>query len=239
MNLKWLKTLLLSAAAATALGVAPAQAIVVFDPSNYGENVLQAARALEQINNQIKSLQHEVTMLEDMAKHLEKLDFSSLPEISSALKDINQLMAKAQGIAFDVKTTTAEFQKLFPAQYASTVTSAELRGGALERWSTAMKALEHTMSVQAQIVSAVEADGATLSKLVTESQAAVGSLQAQQAANQLTALSTKEQMQTQALLAAQFRANALEQARQAQAQEQARAQFKRFMGDGQVYTPQN
>ncbi|MDF2810869.1 MAG: trbJ, partial [Microvirga sp.] len=29
---------------------------IVYDPSNYGQNVLQAARALEQINNQITSL---------------------------------------------------------------------------------------------------------------------------------------------------------------------------------------
>ena len=41
------------------------------------------------------------------------------------------------------------------------------------------------------------------------------------------------------LPAAQFRAQALEQARQAQAQEQARAQFKRFLGDGKIYTPVN
>jgi P-type conjugative transfer protein TrbJ len=31
----------------------PAQAIIVFDPSNYSQNILTAARTLEQINNQI------------------------------------------------------------------------------------------------------------------------------------------------------------------------------------------
>jgi P-type conjugative transfer protein TrbJ len=234
-----IKRLLLATTAALALGTAPARAIVVFDPSNYAENVLQAARALEQINNQIKSLQNEVRMLEDMAKHLEKLDFSSLPAIESALKDINQLMAKAKGIAFDVKATESAFKRLFPERYASTVTSSDLGRGALERWSEAMKALEHTMTVQAQVVANVAADGSTLSRLVNESQAAIGSLQAQQASNQLVALTAKQQLQIQELMAAQYRAEALEQARQAQAQEQARAQFKRFLGDGQVYTPAN
>ena len=79
-----LRTLLLATTATLARLAAPAQAIVVFDPSNYTENVLQAARALEQINNQIKSLQNEVQMLQDMAKHLEKLDFTSLPALESA-----------------------------------------------------------------------------------------------------------------------------------------------------------
>jgi P-type conjugative transfer protein TrbJ len=36
--------------------VQPAAAITVFDPSNFAQNILQAARALEQINNQIQSL---------------------------------------------------------------------------------------------------------------------------------------------------------------------------------------
>ncbi|MCB8835537.1 P-type conjugative transfer protein TrbJ, partial [Escherichia coli] len=41
----------------------PAYAIIVFDPSNYAQNVLQAARALQQINQQITSLQNEAQML--------------------------------------------------------------------------------------------------------------------------------------------------------------------------------
>ena len=35
----------------------PAAQLVVFDPNNYAQNVLTAARALQQINNQIVSLQ--------------------------------------------------------------------------------------------------------------------------------------------------------------------------------------
>jgi type IV secretion system protein TrbJ len=34
----------------------PASAIIVFDPSNYAQSVITAARSLEQINNQIRSL---------------------------------------------------------------------------------------------------------------------------------------------------------------------------------------
>src|SRR3546814_18017416 len=50
---------------------------VVFDPSNYSQNVLQAVRALQQINNQIRSLQNEVLMLQNLAKHLARLDYRS------------------------------------------------------------------------------------------------------------------------------------------------------------------
>ena len=72
---------------------------------------------------------------------------------------------------------------------------------------------------------------------MSESQGAEGSLQAQQATNQLLALSTKQQLQIQNLMAAQYRAQALEQARDAQSEEQGRAAFDSFMGDGKAYTP--
>ena len=100
-----------------------------------------------------------------------------------------------------------------------------------------MDALRQTMLVQAEVVQNVEADSGELARLVAQSQAAIGSLQAQQATNQLMALSTKQQLQTQELVAAQYRAEALERARTAAAQEQARAQFDRFLGDGKAYTP--
>src|SRR3546814_14076100 len=86
-----------------------------------------------------------------------------------------------------------------------------------------MSAYHQTMRIQAQVVENVQADGATLSALVTASQGAVGSLQAQQATNQLLALSTKQQLQIQNLMAAQNRSEALEQARKAQAADAARA----------------
>ncbi len=72
------RTILLSAALPLAASVAlvasspPAAAqITVFDPSNYSENVLTAARTLQQINNQIQSLQNEATMLRNMTQNLE------------------------------------------------------------------------------------------------------------------------------------------------------------------------
>src|SRR3546814_4993893 len=39
----------------------PAQAIIVFDPSNYSQNILTAARTLQQINNQIRMRSEEHT----------------------------------------------------------------------------------------------------------------------------------------------------------------------------------
>jgi len=229
---------------ATSLGVGtaivpvgPAVAITVFDPSNFAQNVIQAARALQQINNQIQALQNQAVMLQNMAKHLQRLDYSSLGQITGALRRIDGLMNQAEGIAFEVGATDAAFQQQFPEQYDAAVTTDRFVADARTRWRNSMSAYRQTMRIQAQVVENVQADGALLSDLVTTSQGAVGGLQAQQATNQLLALSTKQQLQIQNLMAAQYRSEALEQARKAQAEEAARAATARFLGSGTAYTP--
>ena len=93
------------------------------------------------------------------------------------------------------------------------------------------------MRVQSGIVANVREDAETLSQLVGRSQGAEGSLQATQATNQLIALSTKQQFQIQALMSAQYRAQAVEEARRTQSEVDGRARTKKFLGSGSAYTP--
>lgn len=214
-----------------------ADAIPVFDASNYAENVLQAARALAQINNQIQSLQNETVMLQNMAKNLQRLDYSALTQMTSGLQQVDTLMTQAQGISYNVNSTTSSFQSLYPQQYSSAVTTDQLVMDARARWRESMNAYQRTMSVQSQVVQNVQADRGVLTALVNQSQNAEGALQAQQATNQLLALSNKQHLQIQAMMAAQFRAEAAEQARAAESQEQGRSAVKRFLGSRHMYTP--
>lgn len=176
-------------------------------------------------------------MLQNMAKHLQRLDYSSLGQITSALQRIDGLMNQAGGIAFKSSAIDAAFQQQFPELYDAAVTIDRFVADAQTRWHNSMSAYHQTMRIQAQVVENVQADRATLSDLVMASQGAVGSLEAQQAANQLLARTTKQQLQIQNLMAAQYRSEALDQARKAQAEESARAATARFLGSGQAYTP--
>ena len=233
------------AAACLAAGLAfapmqPAQAIfgiggIVYDPRNHAENLLTAARTMQMIQNQIQQLQNEARMLVNMAKHLERLDYSSLAQLRFAMNQINLLMQRAEGIVFSVGAVEAEFAARFPERYEATVTGDTLAADARIRWEHTMEAYRHTMRVQSQVAQSVEADAALLEQLVMVSEASVGGLQAQQAGNQLLALQARQQLQTQQLMAAQYRAHALDDARRAQAEEQARAQFARFLGDKSIY----
>lgn len=240
MTRKTLTALYLSASLGAGLGVIlgapPARAqLMVFDPSNYAQNVLTAARALEQINNQIRSLQNEAAMLENMAKHLQRLDFSSLGQMTGALHQIDGLMSQAEGLSFDLARLDSQWRTQYPASYDATISTTDIAQAARGRWQDAMGAFRATMRVQSQIVENVRADQQLLGDLVNQSQGAVGGLQAQQAMSQLVALSTKQQMQIQNLMAAHYRAEAEDAARKAQSEEAARETTRRFLGTGKAY----
>src|SRR3546814_8797079 len=76
--------------------------------------MLAAARALQQMNSQIQSLKNQAAMLTNMAKNLSRIDFSELSKLQRTLRETNRLMARAEGIEFDVSQVEAQFRRLFP-----------------------------------------------------------------------------------------------------------------------------
>ena len=236
------RTFVRTAAAVFAIGgtllapLNPAAAIPVFDSTNYAQNLLQAARALEQINHQVSSLQNEAAMLRGMARNLEKIDFPQLERVKSAMERIDALMGEARGLDFRIDRLDERIRTLFPG--AGRVPGRDQRvAQARARLDAARAGYRHTMSVQAQVAENVREDAGILGELVASSQNAVGGLQASQAANQLLALGIKQQFQLQSLLTAEFRGQALERARRAQAEEEGRAVTRRFLGSGPAYRP--
>ncbi|MDR6846978.1 P-type conjugative transfer protein TrbJ [Sphingomonas sp. BE137] len=218
---------------------APAHAqFTVFDPSNYSQNLLTAARTLQQVNNQIRSLQNQAQSLVNQAKNLTTIGFPEIQAITSTLQQIDQLMGQAQGIQFRVDGLDQQFRQLFPQSFNQALTMNGQVVAARTRLDTEMAAYKQTMGVQAQVVENVQADAQTLNGIVSRSQGAEGALQAQQATNQLLALTAKQQFQIQNLMAAQYRAEATEAARRTQAEAEGRAATTKFLGTGTAYTPQ-
>ena len=226
-----------SAIAATTVAATPAQAVIVFDPSNYSQNILTAARTLEQINNQIRMLQNQATSLTNQARNLATVSFPELRAITQTIQQINQLMGQAQGIQFRVAGLDQQFRQMFPQSFNQALTVNAQVVAAKTRLDTSMAAYKQTMMVQSRVAENVEADAQALSGIVARSQGAEGALQVAQATNQLLALTAKQQFQIQQLMAAQYRAEAIEQARKVQAEAEAKAATAKFLGTGSAYTP--
>lgn len=210
---------------------------IVFDPSNYAQNILTAARTLQQVNQQIQQLQNEAQMLVNQGKNLSRIDFPQLDAIKSKLSEIDRLMGRATNIDFKVDELDAKFAKLYPQDFSAALTTDARVRDARSRLDASLAAYRQTMTIQSGVVENIHDDAEVLGQIIARSQGAEGSLQAQQATNQLLALTAKQQFQLQQMMAAQFRSEATEQARQATQASEARTATKKFLGSGSAYTP--
>jgi P-type conjugative transfer protein TrbJ len=208
--------------------------VVVFDPNNYAQNVLTAARALQQINNQITSLQNQAQSLINQAKNLANLPYSSLQQLQASIERTQQLLSQAQRIAYDVQQIDYAFSTTYAPASAST-SNQTLISNAQTRWQTSVAALQDALRVQAGVVGNLDTHRTQMSALVTSSQSATGALQATQAGNQLVALQAQQLADLTATVAAQGRAASLEAAQRTAAQDQGREQLRRFMTPGASY----
>lgn len=236
-----MKIRLLPLAVAALIGVMPAAHAqwVVVDPTNLVQNTLTAVRTLEQINNQIQQLQNQAQSLINQGRNLASLPFNVVNRLRSTLASTQQLITQAQGLAFQVQSMDQQFARLYPEQYAATVSGNQMYQDAHQRWQNTLNGLQTAMQMQAQVSQNVTDDQSVLTDLIGQSQSATGALQAMQATNQLLALQAKQSIQGQQLQLTQGRAAALELARQAAAVERGREVTRRFLGTGTAYTPQS
>lgn len=203
---------------------------IVYDPTNYAQNVLTAARSLQQINNQIQQIQNQATSLINEARNLTSLPFSSLQQLQQQVQRTQQLLSEAQRITYDVQ----DIQQAFNGRYkgaALTGDHAQMVANANARWEDSVGAFQDALQVQAGVVGNIEGTRTTMDSLVSASQSATGALQAAQAGNQLLALQSQQLADLTAAVAAQGRAQALQSARQAAEEAEGRERFRRFMGN--------
>ncbi len=212
--------------------------LMVFDPTNYAQNVLTAARELQQVNNEIQSLENQATMLINQARNLASLPYSALSQLEQSIAQTQQLLAQAQNIAYDVTSINHAFTSTYPQSYPASASPQQLISDAQTRWQNALAGFEDAMRVQAGAAQNLDSTRTQINALVSSSQSATGALQAAQSGNQLVALQTKQLADLTAVLAAIARAQSLDGARAVENQEQAQIQLSQFLNYGPGYQPQ-
>ena len=205
--------------------------MIVYDPSNYAQNVLQAARALQQINNQITSLQNQSA---DAAQSGEEPgepavfepadDRSSRSHARSSCS--TRRSASPMTSTRSIRPSSDSTRRVTPARARHNSSSAMPRSAGRTR----LAAYQDALRVQAGVVGNLDTTRTETDALVSSSQSAVGALQAVQAGNQLVALQTRQLADLTAVIAAQSRAQSLAGARTTANQDQAREQLSRFLG---------
>ena len=238
--IKHFRAALLAGAAAlsfTATAIPAHAQLIVYDPTNFSQNVLTAARELQQVNNEIQSLENQATSLINQAKNLASLPYSSLAQLQQSITRTEQLLAQAQGIAYSVTTINQAFTQAYPQTYSSSTSSQQLLAAAQTRWQNSLTGFQNAMQVQAGVVQNLDTTRTQISALTSSSQSAAGALQAAQSGNQLIALQTTQLADLTAVMAAIAHAQSLEGARVVANQAQAQQQLTNFLNYGPGYQP--
>jgi type IV secretion system protein TrbJ len=211
---------------------------VVYDPTNYVQNVLQAARALQQINNQIQQLENQTQSLINQAKHLVSLPYSLVSTITSQIQRTEQLINQAQRIAYSVST----IDKAFTTNYGAINLNGnqqQMVAGAQQRWQNSAAGLQDAMRMQATVVGNIPTARTSVTTLGNSSQSASGALQASQVTNQLLVQISQQLADLIALQAAHSRAQTLIGAANVTDQNQGATQLSNFLTQGSGYQAQN
>ena len=230
----------LTASTALALAVAsvPADAEwIVFDPTNFSQNVLTAARELQQVDNEIQSLENQATMLINQARNLARLRYSSLAQLEQSITQTEQLLLQAQRIAYSITAINQAFTQTYPQAYSASPSSQQLIAGAQTRWQNSLAGFQDAMTVQAGAVQNLDSTRTQINALISSSQSAAGALQAAQSGNQLIALQTRQLADLTGVMAAIARAQSLEGARNVENELQAQQQLATFLNYGPGYQP--
>ena len=235
-----LRAVLTAGATALTLGAMSVSAHaqwIVFDPTNYVQNALTAARALQQVNNEIQGLENQATMLINQSRNLASLPYSALAQLQQSVSQTQLLLGQAQQIAYSVTAIDQAFTRTYPQAYSSSTSSQQLLADAQTRWQNSLAGFQDAMRVQAGVVQNLDSTRTQIGALISSSQSATGALQAAQSGNQLAALQTQQLADLTAVMAANGRAQSLEGARNVESQVQARQQLSNFLNYGPGYQP--
>jgi P-type conjugative transfer protein TrbJ len=187
--------------AVSLLAAAPVRAqVAVYDPTNHIENALQAARQLESLANEARSLAAS--------------PYSHLAQNSRSLQDMAELARTVRGLTASVGGLEQQFQSLYPDDLAGTDVLRLLEQGRA-RTATA----RHTAADLARTAAELERLGADRQTRLTgalgASDAAAGQTAAIQSSNQMLAVLAEDLAAMRTILLAQSRLMAEATARDA------------------------
>ena len=181
------------------LAAAPATAQhVVFDPRNHLENALQAARQLESLANEARSLAAS--------------PYSHLAESRRSLQAMAELARTAEGLAATATELERQFDSLYPEAVGSADLETLLRQGRA-RGDATRRTAEDLARHAAELERLGQARGLRLGDALAASQAATGQTAAVQSSNQILSVLAEDLAALRGVLLAQSRLMAEQAAR--------------------------
>jgi type IV secretion system protein TrbJ len=193
---------------------------------NLVQNTLQAVRSLISNANEVMAIQNQITSLANEARQLASLPLTVVNEIDQAISGYTQLLNAGQGIAYQVKASVDQFEALYAQGFGGNGSFMDRA----KRMIDQVRAAGRLATQASAIFERLCVQQTRVTQLMAASNASIGSLQAQQAGNQLMGVLAEQQVSMQQLLATNQRLKISETMQQLVLQDQAYTDAQRFFG---------
>ena len=180
----------------------PAFAFVVFDPSNFAQNCIQAVRELKSNLNEAQMIKNQLQSLQNEFRNLKSLDYSSIEELSDSMNELFEVVGTVEGMMQDFQGVQERFDELYPDISQMTAIDGETAAQYSRRWLEEMRnTVSGAAKTGAKVLDSLPANQDQLDTLLNQSQGAEGILQSAQAGNQIAGLMVDQLQSLNAQLA--------------------------------------
>lgn len=218
------------------LVLAPLQAhgvYAVHDSANNFQLLIQVAKLKEQLDNQVLMIANQAKQISNDIKNLTALPFDVINDFTSELQGLFSAMGEVQGMMKEFSDVESYFLSNFPEFHKTEeFFTREQYLNQVDSWiDQNNEVLKGAGKTGAYVLATLPETEEQMRTLLEDSQAAVGALQAQQAANQLSGLVGSQLMKLNGLLAnyiqVEITEKAVQNANAAMAQQERKKAYKK------------
>ena len=198
---------------------------ITFDPTNFAQNTMTAFRSLQSNINEATQIQNQIRGYVQQARHLVSLPMSYVDQITGLYQEYNNTLNQARGIAYTVQNGVRQFEQLYETTVNGTMPLMQRAQAMLQQ----IRASGAAATQMTAIFDRLCAEQATVATLQAASQAAPGTLAAQQATNQLMGVLAEQNASLQQMQATVGRVQIGYVMRQTVAEEQAQQNVNQYL----------
>lgn len=172
-----------------------AQAFVVYDPSNFEQNLIMA-------KNSVKTLANQARMLELKVKSLSSLSSYQYRDISTLLNKIDEISQQGRSISYALEGIDERFEALYPTKIND-----QYQAHAEERTQSTMNTLRNSLASISETARSLKNERDFLGKVDTQNKSATSPKQVGQVTNELLTESIQQIQILRQLIALQSNAH--------------------------------
>ena len=164
-------------------------AFIVFDPSNFAQSIIQTIRLLQSNINEARMIANQVISIANEVKNLKSLPFDIINDFSTQFSDLFSTVGSVNGLMQNLSSLQAQFEELYPnfLDVYDPVSRSSMATDAKKWVQTTRDMILGASKTGAQVLQDLPSSQEQLEHLMSDSQGAVGILQATQAGNQIAA----------------------------------------------------